>query len=119
MVQGVTMTAYICAKLQVLSDGHPREELPLLWHKGEAAADDLVGGKPEDVLPRRRIRPVGEELSPKMVETRVLFPAPFEPIRVTTSPLETCRETSHNTWRCEYDTFRFSMASKGFYSVQK
>src|SRR5688500_17882541 len=59
------------------------------------------------------MRPVRAGRSPMMVLSRVVFPTPFRPMRQTTPPAGTARETSQSTWLSPYATLRPVMSSMG------
>jgi len=56
------------------------------------------GAMPVMVLPRYRIVPLVAGTRPQTVLSRVLFPAPFAPTRVTTFSSGTWRVTFFSAW---------------------
>src|SRR5512137_470163 len=68
---------------------------------------------PRIFSPRKVMDPVAFLFKPTIVSTVVVFPAPFGPIRVTSSPLFTCRERSQTTWRFAWNTFSPETDSMG------
>jgi hypothetical protein len=64
----------------------------------------LSCGRNPNVIPRSiEMRPSSGESSPRMIENRVDFPAPFAPTSPMRSPRFTCREASWKSTRPEKD----------------
>src|SRR5512136_160012 len=49
-------------------------------------------------FPRKRMAPLGGWCIPRTDSTKVVFPAPLAPRRVTTSPFSTCMERPQRIW---------------------
>src|SRR5690625_1865933 len=79
----------------------------------------LCGGQPVTSLPRNVMSPVTCPCRTITLRTSVVFPAPFRPTRVTTSPAPTWSETSRSACAWPYHALSVEMSSMaGFPQVR-
>jgi len=81
------------AEVEVLANGHAREDVPALGRQGDSQGDDVLGAAPRDLLTGEADRARLAGVSPEIDRSVVDLPAPFDPISVTTSPSSTVSET--------------------------
>ena len=88
------------AHLEVVLDGHAREQPPVLRDVGDAELDDPVRrrGHQVDALHARSAPEVGR-IRPEMTRISVVLPAPLGPMTPTASPWRTSSDTSKSAWK--------------------
>ena len=88
------VAAQIAAHLQILGDAHMREDAPALRAMRDAEREDAARRRARDVLALEMMRPTAGRMRPEIVRRVVVLPAPFAPMRVTSSPRRTSSESS-------------------------
>ena len=95
---GGLVVAQIGAHQEIVAHAHGREQAAALRDVGDAGPDEIGRRR---VRHRRCRRPTicrhWRAASPERQRNRVVLPAPFEPIRQTSSPAPTSSDTSHST----------------------